>query len=114
MNNTFQKKIHALTVPRVSENSRVKDLVDLYIIFKFEKIDSRKLNSALQKTFERRDTHKIPEALFVPPKNWEKSFNSLISQFDKNINIDEAFTYVNDKYKNNRLKNTLKDFGGSH
>jgi predicted nucleotidyltransferase len=47
----FAEKIHAYTLPRESENSRVKDLVDLYLIVKNEKLNTKLLKQCLKDTF---------------------------------------------------------------
>ncbi|MCM2349685.1 MAG: nucleotidyl transferase AbiEii/AbiGii toxin family protein [Bacteriovoracaceae bacterium] len=86
----FAEKIHAYTVPRDSENSRVKDLVDLYLIAKNEKLDSELLKQCLQDTFKRRDTHSIPFTLQTPPERWLKPFNN----FELGIEMDECFKFV--------------------
>ena len=45
------EKIHALTLPRDMSNSRVKDLVDLFLIFKFEKFSNKKTKDYIKETF---------------------------------------------------------------
>ena len=93
------EKIHAYTLPRDNFNSRVKDLVDLYLIFNLEDINIDKLKNSLEKTFSRRDTHKLPELLQNPHPLWKERFERLIENFDLETDIDSAFSLVNDFYK---------------
>lgn len=86
----FAEKIHAYTVPRESENSRVKDLVDLYLIAKNEKVDFDLLKQCLQETFKRRDTHAVPSELQNPPESWARPFNN----FELDIEMEECFRFV--------------------
>lgn len=86
----FAEKIHAYTVPRESENSRVKDLVDLYLISKNEKLDSALLKKCLEDTFKRRDTHALPSELKAPPMSWEKPFKN----FELGSEMEECFKLV--------------------
>jgi predicted nucleotidyltransferase component of viral defense system len=72
----FAEKIHAYTLPRESENSRVKDLVDLYLILKNEKLNTELLKQCLKDTFSRRDTHVFSAELKAPPLSWEKPFKN--------------------------------------
>jgi len=86
----FAEKIHAYTLPRVSENSRVKDLVDLYLIVKNEKLDTELLKQCLKDTFSRRDTHDFSAELKAPPLSWEKPFKN----FELGIEMDDCFKLV--------------------
>ena len=63
----FAEKIHAYTLPRSSPNSRVRDLVDLYLLIASGSLNLVLCAEALRRTFERRRTHGIPEEL-VPPQ----------------------------------------------
>ena len=93
------EKIHALTLPRNVSNSRVKDLVDLFLIFKFEKFSNEKIKHCLKKTFIKRDTHKIPMELPFPSESWEKPFNSMMDSIDEKVDIKEAFQFVDQYFK---------------
>ena len=63
----FAEKIHAYTLPRSKPNSRVRDLVDLYLLVASGSLKSARCNEALHRTFERRRTHEFPGALTPPP-----------------------------------------------
>ena len=52
----FAEKIHAYTLPRSSPNSRVRDLVDLYLLIASGSLNLVLCAEALRRTFERRRT----------------------------------------------------------
>ena len=93
------EKIHALTLPRDGSNSRVKDLVDLFLIFKFEKFSNEKVKVCMDRTFAKRNTHKVPSKLPIPDKSWEKPFKDMMDSIDEKVEIQEAFQFVNDYFK---------------
>ncbi len=72
----LSEKIHAYTLPRENENSRVKDFVDIYLILKKEILDPVLFKRCLSETFERRATHNIPRNLEVPPLSWALPFKA--------------------------------------
>jgi predicted nucleotidyltransferase len=86
----FAEKVHAYTLPRQSENSRVKDLVDLYLIVKNEKLNPELLKQCLRDTFSRRDTHDFSAELKAPPLSWEKPFKN----FELGIKMEDCFKLV--------------------
>lgn len=47
----FAEKIHAYTVPRTNPNSRVRDLVDLYLLITKGSLEVAKCNESLYRTF---------------------------------------------------------------
>ena len=63
-------------MPRPSLNSRVRDLVDLYLL-----IASGSLNAS----------HDIPEELVPPPADWERPFQVLAEECRIEIGYREAF-----------------------
>jgi hypothetical protein len=75
----FAEKLHAYTHPRTQreKNSRVKDLVDMNLLIQTSEMDGRKLNTALSKTFQRRDTHPLDLNISPPPATWGASFTSM-------------------------------------
>ena len=93
------EKIHAYTLPRYGYNSRVKDLVDLYLIFKMEKVNKELLKKSLKETFERRDTHNIPLTLEEPHEFWADKFKRMTENFKSKANIEIAFKFVNETYQ---------------
>ena len=61
------EKLHAYTrTYRGGGTTRAKDLVDLLLIRKYEHVDVRLLQEAVQRVFHRRATHALPERLPPP------------------------------------------------
>lgn len=71
------EKLHAYTLPRIRENSRVKDLLDMAMIATQETIDADTLASSLRATFDTRATHQAPLAVPEPPSSWRSPFQRL-------------------------------------
>ncbi|MCE3012669.1 MAG: nucleotidyl transferase AbiEii/AbiGii toxin family protein [Proteobacteria bacterium] len=91
----FAEKIHAYTLPRDSENSRVKDLVDLYLIVRNEMLNPELLKRCLEDTFQRRATHVFSSELKAPPESWKKPFK----QFNLGVELDDCFELVKTNLK---------------
>jgi hypothetical protein len=64
------EKLHAYTLPRERDNTRVKDLPDLALLAALGPIDAEVLRRALSATFEFRGTHPLPSAVPAPPEAW--------------------------------------------
>jgi hypothetical protein len=84
------EKLHALSVPRVMgrENSRVKDLVDVMLLHDHAARDVTRLRAAVVATFERRDTHAMPERFSLPLRAWRRPYR----RFAAALAIEEAAT----------------------
>lgn len=65
------EKLHAFTMPRPRPNSRVKDLPDIALLASIGALNAEELKTALEKTFEFRKTHPLPQVIPPPPSNWE-------------------------------------------
>lgn len=65
------EKLHAYTLPRDRPNSRVKDLPDLALLATARRIDSAALRAAIDRTFEHRATHPVPDSVPAPSAAWE-------------------------------------------
>jgi hypothetical protein len=74
------EKLHAYTMPRVRENSRVKDLPDLALLARIRHVESRHLRRALMQTFGFRGTHPLPAAVPAPPASWEPRYARIADQ----------------------------------
>ena len=61
----FAEKLHAYTLPRSNINTRVKDLVDMVLLFESGKLNALATTEAFKLTFERRSTHEIPLSLLA-------------------------------------------------
>jgi len=64
------EKLHAYTMPRNYPNSRVKDLPDIALLATVRDIDGAALRAAIDRTFEHRATHPVPESVPAPPEAW--------------------------------------------
>lgn len=64
------EKVHAYVKPRARENTRIKDLIDLQLIFNHQNLDTEDIKAALQTVFTTEATVPIPEALPHPPASW--------------------------------------------
>jgi predicted nucleotidyltransferase component of viral defense system len=86
------EKIHAYTLPREGRtNSRVKDLVDLYLLIEEGKVDKKELKIIVEKTFERRKTHGVPKELDPPPESWGDVFKG----FEIGVTMEDAYKKIN-------------------
>jgi hypothetical protein len=74
------EKLHAYTLPRGQENTRVRDLVDLVIIAATATIEADRLRRSVVATFGLRGTHPIPEQLPEPPTAWTQPFATIASE----------------------------------
>jgi hypothetical protein len=72
------EKLHAYTLPRSQENTRVKDLVDLIVIAATERIEADRLGRSVGATFAVRGTHAVPDRLPEPPASWTQPFARLV------------------------------------
>jgi hypothetical protein len=88
------EKLHAYTRPRSSgEPSRVKDLVDLFLLAKLGNITGEGLNRAVQSTFEHANTHPIPGSIPPPPQDWDLTYKKLISEVGaKDISLWQTYS----------------------
>ena len=88
------EKIHAYTLPRSSANSRVKDLVDIALLIESGDLDRRRIREALDLTFERRDTHRLPVDLVPPPAEWQIPFQALAEECGLSSDVNAVFGAV--------------------
>lgn len=86
----FAEKLHAYTRPRQTPNSRVKDLVDLLMLIRMRGISPRKIRTAAEKTFARRDTHSFPPVFSISPANWDSPFRKLVRECGVEIELSQA------------------------
>ncbi|OGI09793.1 MAG: hypothetical protein A3I68_05530 [Candidatus Melainabacteria bacterium RIFCSPLOWO2_02_FULL_35_15] len=95
----FAEKIHSYTFPKDKRNnSRVKDLLDLVLLIQHCKLRKAILKQSIEKTFQNRGTHHLPEKLESPPADWGKVYEKLADECKSSKgNTDEAFRYL-DKY----------------
>ena len=102
----FAEKIHAYTLPRSSQNSRVKDLVDMALLIN-GRLDQQRVANALRLTFARRQTHALPASLSTPPEAWQTSFRALAEESGLNLDITTVFERVR-KFFENAVEGSVK------
>ncbi|MSP63416.1 MAG: nucleotidyl transferase AbiEii/AbiGii toxin family protein [Myxococcales bacterium] len=68
------EKLHAYTLPRRNENSRVKDLPDIALLGTTGAFEAAPLRGALTGTFGFRKTHALPSGLPDPPSSWAHAY----------------------------------------
>lgn len=74
---TVAEKLHAYTLPRLNENMRVRDLVDLMLLLDAYEFDAQELHRACAATFEARGTHAWPPSFQPPPSSWDRPYQRL-------------------------------------
>jgi len=96
----FAEKIHAYTVPRERENSRVRDLIDLVLLIQQELPPKERVLRALHATFDRRATHPLPKRLEPPPESWRETFAASAAEYNLSVStIEAAYNYLSDYWK---------------
>jgi len=98
----FAEKIHAYTVPRQNENSRVKDMLDLALLIE-DGLDVGKTKTAVSAVFLTRKTHPVPSELPAPPSNWRDVFAELVKDTGVELTLDRAFSFVAEFYRSLKL-----------
>jgi hypothetical protein len=86
------EKIH--TLPRLTPNSRVKDLLDLALLIGSSELDKTKLLDALRLTFDRRKTHALPSVLAPPPAEWQIPFAAVAQECGVSTDLAPVFNRV--------------------
>lgn len=95
----FAEKLHAYTSLRDGQvGSRVKDLIDMVLLIQNIEIDKMKLASALQPTFEKRNTHPLPRELPKPPQEWTERFTELANECELELTLKDAVKLVSSYY----------------
>lgn len=96
----FAEKLHAYVRTRQSENSRVKDLIDMAALIETG-LDQDKITKAISATFENSNTYKIvPAELPTPPKSWDNTFAKIAEERGLKISLKEAHDRVSRFYNN--------------
>lgn len=76
----ISEKLHAYTLPRPNENSRVKDLPDLALLAQLGPLESASLRRALEATFAFRKTHALPTAVPPAPSSWTERYERIANE----------------------------------
>jgi hypothetical protein len=98
------EKLHAYSMPRSATNSRVKDLVDLALILREDKIDLVIARQTIIQTFNVRKTHPLPVTLAQPPSEWRTPFRSMANECQLHLELEDAFLLITQFYQNH-IKN---------
>lgn len=90
----FAEKLHAYTLPRIGGiNARVRDLVDMYLLFRLG-LDPQRARAAIHAIFNRRKTHKTSYSLPTPPVDWTRPFAALAKECSVDTDIRAAFQAI--------------------
>ncbi|HYK87953.1 MAG TPA: nucleotidyl transferase AbiEii/AbiGii toxin family protein [Acidobacteriota bacterium] len=96
----FAEKLHAYTFPRLkTPNSRVRDLVDMFLLVNSRSLLAERTKEAIQSTFARRRTHPVPPILQPPAKEWMRPFSTLAAECAIHAEVDEAFEIIEAYYR---------------
>ncbi len=90
----FAEKLHAYTLPRQTQNTRVKDLVDMALLLQAQELSGARTADAIRLTFDRRNTHAVPVELTPPPQDWQKQFAALAQECRMSPDMNEAFDVI--------------------
>lgn len=95
----WAEKLHAYTVPRAgAANSRVRDLFDLAFLLERRQLTPKRTREALRSTFERRETHSLPDGVPTPPADWKTPFAALADECGLTLTVDDAWRCVDAFY----------------
>lgn len=90
----FANKIHAYTRPRLSQNSRVEDLVDMALLIAHG-LTNEKVRLSLKQVFAGSADHQVvPSKLSPPPVSWINEFVAIAERRNLQISMDQAFEAV--------------------
>jgi predicted nucleotidyltransferase component of viral defense system len=95
----FAEKMHAYTLPRGErQNSRVKDLIDLYLLMKLRPPALDELAFAVRQVFKVRNTHSLPLQLPSWPAEWKSTYAVMARECGIEEDIDRAFAEISSIY----------------
>ena len=88
------EKLHAYTRAYGSgrPSTRVKDLVDLVLVSRSERLDADRLREAIRVTFETRKRQPIPKAMPRPQADWPTAYRRLATEVDLDPDLDSGFS----------------------
>ncbi len=95
----FAKKLHAYTMPRHERiNSRAKDLIDLVLLLNIRTPRLSEMIETLQKVFNKRNTHPLPQKLDSPPIQWNSQFIAMATECGVSEDMQANFEKVSKFY----------------
>jgi len=92
----FADKLHAFTKPRGGDNTRTKDLIDLYLLIQSGNLDRKAVAKEIQVVFAFENSHEIPGDLPPPPSFWLRRFEELARECRLRVSMGEAFQALDD------------------
>lgn len=95
------EKVHAYVLPRGErENTRVRDLVDLLLLFELALPDPQQVRSAVERTFATRGGLLVPQDLPAPPESWRVEFEALAQELNMlEQALDEGFARLREAWR---------------
>jgi Nucleotidyl transferase AbiEii toxin, Type IV TA system len=90
----FAEKLHAYSLPREKENSRDKDLIDMFLFIRRHSLAPTDALAAARHVFEFRKTHELPDDLDPPPASWEVRFAGRAKECGVEMSMAQAFGVV--------------------
>jgi predicted nucleotidyltransferase component of viral defense system len=85
------EKLHAYTrMYKGGGTTRARDLVDLLLILRHERMDDTLLKEAIRQVFDRRATHAVPERLPLPPRELAVSYRREAEPVGVASSLEEA------------------------
>lgn len=95
----FAEKLHTYTLPRGDRvNSRAKDLIDMILLLNMRTVRSDAMTSAIQKVFQKRNTHPLPHKLESPPTEWEMQFIAMATECGLSQDMHMSFKTISKFY----------------
>lgn len=90
------EKFHAYTRTYQGrrESTRVKDLVDVFLIGTVVRSTAGDVRGALREVFDERQTHSLPTSVPRPPANWRVPLRALAADLDAPSDIDEGHRLI--------------------
>jgi len=76
------EKLHALTLPRPTVNSRVRDLPDLLLLGGLGRLTAQQIRGAVEATFAFRATHALPGVLPPMPSAWADKYAKIAGEIE--------------------------------
>jgi len=100
----YAEKIHALTLARRVENTRMHDLADLVFMLEAGWISPGKVSEAVRLVFGERATHDAPAEIPDPPDSWASRYAALSDEMGLQARtIDDAMRAVRESWERVRL-----------
>lgn len=95
----FANKIHAYTRPRLSQNTRVEDIIDMALLIEAG-LDKEKTQYCIRQVFASSEDHQtVPVTLPPPPAGWAKDFQLIADRRNLVLRMAECFEVLEAFFK---------------